>query len=571
MAAARTAARAPAATLALCAAARGAEAAVAEFYTSNALCRQNNCVNPIFPALDDLPRLEQIDWQCATQSMVSSSLDFCRDVVKYDPALPSPNATSQPVESIVRQQDDAATTMFFYHMNGLGYDAGELRDPGRSGDQCAIETWRMVCFTYFPKAQAGCAANQSSPYQRPVRGVCEGYVAACSVECCDESVQCVFHHKASTGAGEELVQTGYVDVEGPSTFGTGTRGAGRRSTPPLAMLLSIFAAHAALGLGSAAGAGPTGAAPAAPGRRRTSSGAAPEFARRWASLRGALLAAVAAACALGLHGCDYAVPHHEVGNWRRKPDYLVSFEFIRPGQPASTAILNSCSEGVPETLQCSGRGYCKEWNQKATRSKGRGVSFCECDRDWADPECRTPRKSQVTTFLLALFGGPLGLDLFYLGFHLWGCLKLLTLGGLGFWWVLDIVRAGSGTVYAADFRVAGDLPHWVFVLSTVTLFGAVGFLLSVESYLRYRKAKRQDLLSLQESEEARQMGKMDEQLDGPRFRNGAPTTAFRDQREFSGYGSTLPAPMPNAGAPFAMPPPYGQAGRRAGPFGSAHP
>merc|ERR1719293_488133 len=102
---------------------------------------------------------------------------------------------------------------------------------------------------------------------------------------------------------------------------------------------------------------------------------------------------VVVVCAVALQGCDAEVPHHDVGNWRRKPDYLVAYEFIQPGAPASTAILNSCSGGVPEAMQCSGRGYCKEWNQKALSTKP-GVSFCECERDWADPECRTRRKSQ---------------------------------------------------------------------------------------------------------------------------------------------------------------------------------
>ena len=32
-------------------------------YTQNSLCRQNYCTNPIFPGINDLPRLEALQWQ----------------------------------------------------------------------------------------------------------------------------------------------------------------------------------------------------------------------------------------------------------------------------------------------------------------------------------------------------------------------------------------------------------------------------------------------------------------------------------------------------------------------------
>jgi len=283
------------------------------------------------------------------------------------------------------------------------------------------------------------------------------------------------------------------------------------------------------------------------------------------SVRGLLAAAVAVVCALSLQGCEIDVPKHFEANWKKKPDYLIEYEFIEPGKPASTAILNSCSEDIASTLQCSGHGYCKAWSSSVPNS----VSFCECDRDWADPECRTRRKSQVKTFLFSLFLGVFGADLFYLGFPGWAFLKLFTLGGGGLWWVLDVVRTGSGPVYAWNFRVANDLPHWVYVLSTVTVFSLLGFLVSIESYLAYRKKKREDLMKLQESEEARHLSKMDDLIEGPRYRLGVQTRSFTNQRDFSGYGATLPAAMPNGGAPYAMPAPPGQVGRFAGPYGPA--
>ena len=33
-------------------------------------------------------------------------------------------------------------------------------------------------------------------------------------------------------------------------------------------------------------------------------------------------------------------------------------------------------------------------------------------------------------------------------------------GGLGFWWVYDIVLIGTDPIYAGEYRVAYDLSHW---------------------------------------------------------------------------------------------------------------
>jgi len=497
-----------------------AHSVVAEHYSQNALCRQNACVNPIFPGLMDLGRLEALEWQCAEHATVNQYMDFCRSAVNYDSALPSPNATSAPVDALVKAQDDAAATMFFYHMNGIGYDAWDDIEPHQSQDACVQSVWKMVCFTYFPRAQAGCRSGERSTYMRPCMSSCENYLSTCGVECCDESVQCSFSHTVEAAGGVSVIQSGYADVHGPSALCTGaaSRGAGL----PLALLFSLVCFHAAA---------------LNPGRR-------------------ALTVAAMVMAAVSLQGCDVDVPRHAVGNWRQHPDYLVQYEFIAPGQTGPTATLNSCSADVSQTLQCSGHGYCR-----ALSMQPNSVSFCLCDQNWSDPECRTPRKSQTTTFLLSLFGGFVGADLYYLGYPIWAFCKMASLGGFGFWWLVDIIRTGSGPVYASNYRVAPDLPHWVFLLSTIFLFVSGGFIYSVYSYMRYRIQKRESYMSLRDDEETRHYQSTkdayaapeQQDISGLKFRSTRPSgpAAFDEPRKFGGYGSTLPGPVPTADAAYA--------------------
>lgn len=55
-------------------------------------------------------------------------------------------------------------------------------------------------------------------------------------------------------------------------------------------------------------------------------------------------------------------------------------------------------------------------------------------------------KSWVAALLLSIFLGSLGVDRFCLGKVGTGILKLLTFGGFGIWWLIDVIMIASKSV-----------------------------------------------------------------------------------------------------------------------------
>jgi TM2 domain-containing membrane protein YozV len=67
-----------------------------------------------------------------------------------------------------------------------------------------------------------------------------------------------------------------------------------------------------------------------------------------------------------------------------------------------------------------------------------------------EPIVGTPTRKQSLAFLLSYFGGIVGADRFYLGQTGLGIAKLLTGGGCGIWYLVDIVLIGMGKMKDAQ-------------------------------------------------------------------------------------------------------------------------
>ena len=57
-------------------------------------------------------------------------------------------------------------------------------------------------------------------------------------------------------------------------------------------------------------------------------------------------------------------------------------------------------------------------------------------------------KSKVVALILSIFLGELGIDRFYLGYT--GILKLITCGGFGIWWLIDLIMIATGKLKPKD-------------------------------------------------------------------------------------------------------------------------
>ena len=105
----------------------------------------------------------------------------------------------------------------------------------------------------------------------------------------------------------------------------------------------------------------------------------------------------------------------------------------------------------------------------ASHKEPRGIiekPFDPKKRSWGGfderPLTATCYEQERTAMLLALILGCLGVDQFYARHWALAVFKLLTLGGLGTWWFIDLVLWDVGGVYGTPGCPGGSEHSWQF-------------------------------------------------------------------------------------------------------------
>lgn len=89
------------------------------------------------------------------------------------------------------------------------------------------------------------------------------------------------------------------------------------------------------------------------------------------------------------------------------------------------------------------------------------------------PPGAPPERSFIATWMFAWLLGFLGVDRFYLGKVGTGIVKLLTIGGLGIWWLIDLILTLAGVQRDKEGRLLPDFEEHKMIawIITAAVFG----------------------------------------------------------------------------------------------------
>eukprot|EP00930_Biecheleria_cincta_P015475 TRINITY_DN12904_c0_g1_i1.p1 TRINITY_DN12904_c0_g1~~TRINITY_DN12904_c0_g1_i1.p1 ORF type:complete len:235 (+),score=25.84 TRINITY_DN12904_c0_g1_i1:37-705(+) len=187
-------------------------------YTTDPLCIQHNCVNPVMPALEEfgsnvLTEYSTKPWNCLEGRLIDPDADsktvFLRaNLSSQDRLLADGGAT-------IKTQMQRAVNSYVAHLMALGKDFFDYKKPW-DHDECIQAIWKLSCYTHFPRC-----SKKTESYLRPCVNTCTGYLNQCKVNCCDEGTSCVFHHKRKLADGSFIDDEGYANHDGPSPLCTG--------------------------------------------------------------------------------------------------------------------------------------------------------------------------------------------------------------------------------------------------------------------------------------------------------------------------------------------------------------
>ena len=118
--------------------------------------------------------------------------------------------------------------------------------------------------------------------------------------------------------------------------------------------------------------------------------------------------------------------------------------------PDAFLVQRMGSEEGPFSLQdlaTQARAGVLKSNTMVKRADGTGSWFLATelpgvfsDKDW------------LATLLISFFVGWFGIDRFYLGYTALGILKLITFGGCGIWYLVDLILIAMGKLDDAEHR-----------------------------------------------------------------------------------------------------------------------